>query len=205
MSAIVINNIEHELPANLTLAQWKQLVPYTAQWKKLIAMAFDVDDELLQDMDIEAQQIGAAIVHQILYPAERETNTDGVISFKELTLGQFIDLEYHIAADVKKQIVEIADILFEEKITDETPISKIWGAFQSYMNYRVLLYKQYEKLFAVDDVEDEVVEYKQRNPQDSARGWYNTVMYMADDDILKANQIVDHPIVTGKQFFVLLI
>ena len=195
MSAIVINNIEHELPADFTLAQWKQLTPHTTNKKKLIAEAFGVDEKLLQDMDDDAATLGASIVYRTLYPEHIKANTDGLLKFKDMTLGQFIDLEFHMITGAKKTILEIANVLYDEEITDDTPISKIWGAFQSYANYRKLLYSQYEVLFAQDGDIDEVIEDKPVNPLDNARSWYNTVMYVANDDLLAANKVVERPVV----------
>ena len=195
MDAILVNDIEYPLPDDFTLAQWKQLIPHTANWKKLIADAFGVEEELLSEMSSDAQQIGASLVYQHLYPVDKEPNTDGLISFKDMTLGQFIDLEAYIGMDANKKIVEISNVLFDKEITDETYVSEIWGALQSYLNYRTLLYRQYEVLFGIDDDAKEVIEDKPSKTQDNARGWYNTVMYIANDDLLKANQVVERPVI----------
>lgn len=195
MSALVIDNTEYNLPADFTLAQWKQLTEHTANRKKLIAGAFGVDEELLNDLPDDTALLGASIVYRTLYPEHVEPNTKGLLKFKDMTLGQFIDLETYIGLDVKKTIVEIVNTLYEDEITDETPISEIWGALTSYMNYRKLLFTQYEALFGGGGDDDEVIEDTQSKPHNIARQWYNTIMFVADDDLIKANQVVERPVV----------
>lgn len=195
MSAIVINNVEYSLPVDFSLSQWKHLTATLDKPKQLIADAFGCDVSDLKEMDDEQIRLGASIVYRTLYPSHIEPKTDDLKSFKTMTLGEFIDLEVYIGMSAAKTIVDIANVLYEEEITENTLISDIWGAFQSYMNYRKLLFKQYDGLFGVDDEVDEVIEDKPVNPLDNARSWYNTIMWAADDDLLKANKITERPVI----------
>ena len=195
MSAIVINNVEYSLPVDFSLSQWKHLTSTLDKPKQLIADAFGCELVDLEEMDDEQIHLGSLIVYRMLYPDHIEPKTDDLKSFKELTIGEFIDLEVYIGQTAAKTIVDIANVLYEEEITENTLISDIWGAFQSYMNYRKLLFKQYDGLFGGDDDLDEVIKDKPFNPLDNARSWYNTIMYCANDDLIKANQITDRPVV----------
>jgi len=196
MNAILVDNIEYPLPNDFTLSQWRELNEIGFNRKKeLIASAFGVPLEQLEGMSDSAADLGARIIYTTLFPADAEPNTDGLKSFKDMTIGQFIDLEVYLGEGANKTITNIANILYENEITDETPISQVWGAFQSYMNYRTLLYKQYEGLLGGGGDDDEVVENKPVNKRDTAHNWYNTIMFVANDDLLKANQVVERPVI----------
>ena len=196
MDALVIKGIEYPLPTDFTLEKWLQLQSIDDKdTLKLISTAFDVPLEELNDMPEKTQQVGIAVINALMYPSQVEPTTDYLINYGDLTLGQFVDLEVHIAKGARETIMEIANILYKNTIKPDTLVSKIWGAFVSYMNYRKLLYTQYKGLFGNDGDNDEAGDNNASSPRTTGHVWYEIIMILADGKFLNIESTVNRPVI----------
>ena len=195
MDALVIKDIEYPLPQDITLEKWLKLHELGDDKLSLISECFEVPLDDIKDMPEKTQELAISIINVLMYPPNVEPNTDYLIDYAGMTLGQFVDLEVYISKGAKETIMEIANILYKNTIKPDTMVSKIWGAFVSYMNYRKLLYTQYKGLFGTDGEGDVERDDNASNPRTTGHVWYEIIMILADGKFLNIEPTVERPVI----------
>jgi hypothetical protein len=194
MNSVVIGDNKYKLPSDYTIEEYIQL--HNIGWdNKILFMstAFNIPKEEIELLPNEQLELGGSLVYSLLYP-QGHTKAYKPLNFKEFTLGQFVDCEMMTDAGYKK-ILELCQLLFKEKITKDTPMSKVFTGYQSYITYRNLLYYQYKGLFGIDDDNDEVVEIQQSKTVNNGHVWYDLIATLAQDNFLQMNEVVKRPVV----------
>jgi hypothetical protein len=201
MDKLVIYDNEYFLPKELTIKKWGELMilqESSPSPKQLVATTLNVpvaDIELVPDETFELL-IGYTLV--LLQPPHATYNktlgdNGKLIKFRELKLGEYIDLEVYISNGVGKHIVDICSILYQTQLPDTTTITDVYKAYMAFINYKTMLNKQYAGLFEIEgyqSLDPAIKEEIQEDSNDVARTWYNVVMIMCDNQILKMADIV---------------
>jgi len=192
MSVLLIGDNEYKIPEELTLGKWIMLSKIGIDNpRRFVAYAFDLPldkADLLEDRHLE---LAGAFIMQLMFP--NTTSKLKLKDFNKFNLGNFIDCEVMMDGGNDKMI-ELCDLIYEEKITKDTPISQVYAGYNAYIKYRNMLYFNYKELFGIDDEPNEVVEVQQYNKVDNAHMWYDLVMILADSKFLNINQVVSRPV-----------
>lgn len=194
MNSLVIGDIEYNLPTDYTVGKWVEL--HKIGWDNMnsfMACAFDIPEDKIELLPAKQMELGAAYVYSLLYPGEHK-NALKPLNFKELTLGQFIDLEMCVD-EGKDAIIRLCNLILDEEITSETSITKVYDAYLKYINYRNLLYFNYKSLFDIDDEGKSVSDIPPSNKRNNAHVWYDLVMVLAGEDFLKINAVTERPVI----------
>lgn len=148
--------------------------------------------------------------------------------FEVLTLGEFIDLEYYFSNDFVNNLTKIAAICYRKKSVDEwgneffepykfnpvdrsgvyeeCMITELYGLIGGYIEFRDGIMKSYENLFAPEFEEDEEeldAEDKKAEQEEKVLkkwSWENVIYNLAGEDITKADQITDLPLIMVLNF-----
>ena len=198
MDKLVIYDAEYDLPEKLTLDTWGQLMELqnnNPSPQQLVSTALNIPITEINKIPDETLELLIGLVYVLINPEDSTYNKmlsgGELINFKELTLGQFIDLEVYMSQGVGQHIVDICNILYNTKLPNTTTINDVHKAYLAYTNYRTMLLKSYSGLFEIEDeLTDEQQEQIQKDNNDTARTWYNIVMLMCAGDILKMNDLV---------------
>ena len=120
-----------------------------------------------------------------------------MINFEELTFGQFIDLDIYLNMGATKHYKEILEILEVKKDGAEFGMY----AIETYNKYRIYIYRQYKKLFEIED--DAFEQTEQTETVDSlslARNWYKIIVSLANEDLLKIDDVTEQPLKKALNF-----
>lgn len=128
-------------------------------------------------------------------------------SFKHLSFGNFVDLEYYctekapienidkICATIKGYTVLTTEceVIQEESILDH------FTTVENYINYRAKILDKYKGLFEDEDDEEEPEESDEETKPTKPKttnnkwGWQKLIYQLCNGDITKANQVTDLP------------
>lgn len=149
--------------------------------------------------------------------------------YDKLTLGEFIDIE-HYSAEMMKNLHFIAAILYKQVKEDEwgnlkfephvydiqaraevfldSPITSIWGVFESYKTWKEKFLEVYENLFEAPDSEEdeeeepmnvvdkaEYLKEKKANERRKRWSWESVLWGLSDGDITKYDSLFNMPVI----------
>ena len=202
MAQININNKSYEIPERLTIEQYSKAMAFDWEDSKyyahIVSQLTGAPIALLQKANEESLALAVAlIVHQM----NQRTKVD-MFNLADLTFGQFIDLDVWISLGVDKHLQDMADILTPKaKWADEA----MW-AVDEFAKFRTFTYRQYKVLFNVNDKELEEAKEKlhlQPDPMQVARSWYKVIVSLAQEDILKLDDVTEQPLRKALNFMAL--
>lgn len=197
MASLVIRNNEYHLDDNLSLNKWVEMNNWRHIPVKFISVGMDIPLDEAQLVPEETQALACALLVAVMNPEwhKLKPSLQGhkLTTFNELTLGQFIDLENYIA-DYNKQMPNMVKVLYSIEDISDVKLNDVYAAVQSYLQWRTLLYKQYERLFDIGHDNDEDVEVKQKkNP--TAHMWMDITMVLAGNDFTKMDYVLNQPLI----------
>jgi hypothetical protein len=196
MPSLVIGDNEYKLPDNLSLDKWVEMNKWTHMPAKFISVGMDMPINEAAIVPEETQALACALLVAIQNPEWHEVKTSlyghQLIKFDDLTLGQFIDLENYMA-EYSSMMPKMVEVLFDIEDTDDVTLNDVYAAVQSYINWRKLLYMQYERLFNIDRDEEEIDEVK-RKKNNTAHIWMDITMVLANNDFTKMDEVLLKPI-----------
>lgn len=199
---IIVNKKKYKFSDRLTIEQWQNVMQFDftnpANWVHIIHIVTGVPKELLIKGSQDTLELGAAIIVQMCN-ARQETR---VTPMDTLTFGQFVDLDSYIAIGTEASLKAMAEIL----TPDVTHADEALWAVEQWANYRMWVFRQYSALFGLDEEQDE--EEEEHEPQGIdkhavARNWYKIIVDLANDDILKLDQVTDQPLIKTLNFMAL--
>jgi len=192
--SLTIEDKEYQLPKSYTCAEWTKLNQIgITNMHRYVSEGFDIPLDKVQQLPDDIVELGAGYIMSLCQPivARKPYKT---VDLEKLTLGQFIDCEVAIESDVK-DIVMLSNVIFEEKVTNDTPVEKVYDGYIRYNNYRNLLYYKYKSLFNIDDTKTEVVEDKPSKTRSNAHVWYDLVMLLGGGEFLNIDEVVNRPVI----------
>lgn len=197
MASLVIRNNEYHLDDNLSLAKWVEMNNWKHLPVKFISVGMDIPLEEAKLIPEETQALACALLIAVMNPDwhKLKPTIQGhhLTTFQELTLGQFIDLENY-TADYSKQMPNMVKVLYGIEDISDVKLNDVHGAIQSYLNWRTLLYKQYERLFDIGHDDDEDIEVKQKK-NNTAHVWMDITMVLSGNDFTKMDYVLNQPLI----------
>jgi hypothetical protein len=194
---ININNKGYKFPSNLSMEQWSYLVEnfdFTSESEhaKILSYLTGAPLEYLQEAESETLVLAIAFVVQML---NKRTPIKGK-SFEDITFGEFIDLDIYLNMGVHRYWKEVLQILDVEDKGSEYSLF----AIEQYNQYRTHIYRSYKKLFEIEDHQFDEEAEKSFDPQQVARNWYKIIVGLANDDLLRIDEVTDQPLKKALNF-----
>ena len=197
MYKLVIGDKEYELPNDLTLDKWVELNKWQAVPKKLVSIGMGIPMEDVNHIPADTMQLATSLVAAIMnpewYKIKKEINGHQLIDFDSMSLGKFIDLEIYVL-DYFKRMPDMVKVLYGMKDTDGIMLSDVYTAVQSYLKWRILLYKQYSNLFNADAIDEETIKDKHIKIN-AAHTWMDITMTLADGKFLNMDEVLNKPVI----------
>lgn len=198
---------------------------------EVLSIATDTDPDELDEIEPEVlvdyvYQLNF-LRHEPSKTAVREIDNLYFKPFMNLTLGEFIDLEYYFSNDFVNNLTKICAICYRQQKVDEwdnliyepyrfnpehyayrfewRPISETYGVVPEYLKFRTELMQSYENLFMPDieesdDLDPEDLKEEQEEQKVKKWGWEKVIYDLAGEDITKADQITDLPLIMVLNF-----
>lgn len=213
---------------NLARGNFDSLFLYNLE---LLAIVSDQDAD---DIDISVNELTDYVKSLTFLQREPPKINDKVIDnltykgVKNLTLGEFIDLEYYFALDYIDNLEVICSILYRKTGIDdwseltfepyrydpktrcdvfsELPITSVYGVVRDYMEFRDSFIKSYENLFQPDVEEtDEELSIEDKKEEEKEKrlekwSWEMVIYELAGEDITKVDQVTDLPLILAFNF-----
>lgn len=202
MYKLVVEDKEYNLPEDMTLETWTALSnwnPVAANYPQIISIAMGMPLKVVDTIPDDTKELAVALILALTSPdwknIKPEYNGGKLINLDKITLGQFVDLEVAISNSLYKNIKQVVSVLYGTEVKPNTKLGDVWGAVTYYMNWRILLYKQYKGLFNIDIDNEEVIENTPSKNVNSAHVWYDIVMTLADNKFLNIEPTVNRPLV----------
>lgn len=144
-------------------------------------------------------------------------------SCENLTLGEFIDLEYYFGLDYVKYLTTIASVFYKRfkldefgntiyepynynpadraEMFDELPVTDIYGIISEYLKFRTNFMKEYENLFQPEIEEtDEEMDLEDRKAEEEEKkltrwSWERLLYELSGGDMTKIEAITNLPLI----------
>jgi hypothetical protein len=187
-----IEDTTYEITERFSIEQWKQIVKWDFEhkphWPRIISTATGAPLEYLQEVTEESLELGIVFIATVINSRKEVAIKD----FNDITFGEWIDLDIYLNYGVDKHIEDILAILSPKlKWANEA----LW-VIEKYSEWRLFIYKQYGKLFGLDEKES-----SSEGPQmDIAKSWYNVIISLAQEDLLKIDAVTDQPLKKALNF-----
>lgn len=185
-----VGNIVWEIPERLTVDEWIRIQKWDfeveAHWPWIIHEISTIPVEEFEGADPDSMKL---FIGFLIGAINKRTQIE-YKSFDELNFGQFVDLDCFLAAGVEKSLSDILEVL---EVT--TPwADEALQIVEQFIKWRTTIFKQYKVLFNLNGNGDQEHEDDEFDPKSVARGWYNVIVDLAGNDILKMDQITEEPL-----------
>ena len=192
MVKVNVNNTTWSIPERITVDEWVALQKWDfaneTHWPYIINDLLYIPLEDLQ----AAQEDSLQLFIGFLIAAVNKRTLKHQVDFNELKFGEFVDLDCYMAMGVEKNIHNMLEIL---KV--ETPwANEALAVIEQFIKWRNTVYKRYKALFGLED--KDFVEAPEPDemfsPKEVSRGWYNVIVDLAQEDVLKMDLITEEPL-----------
>tara|TARA_R110000751_G_scaffold278244_1_gene379972 strand:- start:19 stop:675 length:657 start_codon:yes stop_codon:yes gene_type:complete len=184
-----VNEVHMEMPERVTIEEWQMLM----QWDVQNPLHHPYIINNLMGINLEdlkaAEQASLDLFIGFIVGAINKRTPKELPEFDKLTFGEFVDLDCFLSLGTEKYINEMMEILGVDTPWADEALQHI----EQYIKWRGTIYKQYSQLFGLDGpkVDKPADEF---DPKEVSRGWYNVIVELANDDILKIDQVTAEPL-----------
>ena len=194
MAQININKKAYTIPERLTVEQYYKAIQFDWEDPKyypmIIAQLTGAPVALLSKADDEALTLAIALIVKSMNDRRPTTMMD----LESIQFGQFVDLDVYLALGLDKHFQDITAILSPDaKWADEA----MW-AIDKYAAFRTYTYRQYKVLFGLTDGDLDEAEksgdVEVKDKMQVARAWYKVIVSLAQDNILKLDEVTEQPL-----------
>lgn len=192
MIKIEINNNSYVLPERFTVEQWQAMMLWDFEdpkhWPKILEAALGVPHNELEGDGNEGEVLAISFIISQLNGRVQSP----VIDFNKLTFGQFVDLDVYVTLGIEKNLQSMLDVLESDLVYSDEALALI----EQYVMWRTSVYRQYKTLFGLNDkdFEEWSEDQEERDPMDTARGWYKIIVELAGDNLLNMDAVTDEPL-----------
>lgn len=184
-----VNEVHMSMPERVTIEEWQMLMQW--DFANPLHHPYIINNLMginLEDLK-EAEQASLDLFIGFITGAINKRTPKEVPEFDKLTFGEFVDLDCYLSLGVEKYINEMMEILKVDTPWADEALQHI----EQYIKWRGTIYKQYSQLFGLDGpkVDKPADEF---DPKEVSRGWYNVIVELANDDILKIDQVTAEPL-----------
>lgn len=197
---LIINKVEYKYPERITVEMWQAVMKYDfanpINWADIVHIATGAPKSQLLRAPEDALELGVAIMVQLC----NVRTQCKVMPVTELNFGQFVDLDVWLTMGVKSHLADIASILVATEWADEALF-----AVEQFSHYRTHMYRQYAELFGLneDAEDDDELQPGKVDKLQAARNWYKIMVDLANDDILKIDEVTEQPLIKVFNFMAL--
>ena len=193
MVTININNKSYRIPERLTVEQYHKALQYDWEDPKyypmIVAQLIGISPSILIGATEEALTLAIAFIVKSMNE-RRECKT---LDLEQIEFGQFVDLDVYLALGLDKHFMAIQELIAPEaKWADEA----MW-AIDKFAAFRTYTYRQYKVLFGLTDAaidEAEMEGDRLKDKMDVARSWYKVIVALAQDNILRIDEVTEQPL-----------
>jgi len=185
-----INDKKWEIPTRVTIEEWKDLQQWEftnqAHWPWIVSTISSFDAKEFDNADPDSMQLFIGFLIAACNKRTLKVQPD----FNQLKFGQFVDLDCFLALGVEKNIAQIL-----ETLGVDTPwADEALAVIDQYLKWRATIYKQYSQLFGLNNKEGLPNDDEMYDPKEVARGWYMVIMELADNNILRMDEVTEEPL-----------
>jgi len=187
-----VNGKAVKIPQRFTVQEWIELQRWDfdapVQWPHILEQITQIPQETFRNADEESLQLFMGFVISAMNSRQRVELPD----FNKLTFGQFVDMDCFIAIGIDKHLESMLEVL---EITTPWAPQAIWS-LEQYITWRTSIYRRYSTLFGLNDQDfkDYSEEKEDLDPKSVSRGWYNVIVELANNDILKIDRVTEEPV-----------
>ena len=185
-----INDKKWEIPTRVTIEEWKDLqqCEFTNQghWPWIVSAISSFDAKEFDGADPDSMQLFIGFLIAACNKRTLKVQPD----FNQLKFGQFVDLDCFLALGVEKNILQILGVLG----VDTPWADEALAVIDQYLKWRATIYKQYAQLFGLDNKDGLPNDDDMYDPKEVARGWYMVIMELADNNILRMDEVIEEPL-----------
>lgn len=186
-----LNYRTYTIPERFTIEQYVEIQKADPNeykgWARIMSVAIGIPIHRVLLCDEESLRLGAALIlNEINSMVEYK-----VKDFTKFNFGQFIDLDVYMVGGIDKNLDAILDILCE---TRPKYIDQAFWALEQYRNFRISTYRSYAGLFGLNDNVEEEDGEENHDPNKVAKGWYQVVVELSNDDPLKMDAVTELPL-----------
>ena len=194
MAQININNVGYTIPERLTVEQYYKAIQFDWEDPKyypmIIAQLTGAPLALLAKASDESLTLAIALIVKSMNDRRECT----MIDLEGIAFGQFVDLDVYLALGLDKHFSDITAILAPGvEWADEA----MW-AIDKYAAFRTFTYRQYKVLFGLTDKDlteaEAEGETEVKDKMQVARAWYKVIVSLAQDNILKLDEVTEQPL-----------
>ena len=190
MIKVKVNDVSWQMPERFTIDEWIALqqwdVTAPSHYPWIISSISQFDAEDLKTAPEESLQLFMGFI----IGAMNKRTPKAIPNFNKINFGQFVDLDCFVAIGVEKHIKDMMAVLeYETPWADEA-----LACMDQFIMWRNTIYKQYAQLFGLDHKMEPVESDTPWDPKEVSRGWYNIIVDLAGEDILKMDQITEEPL-----------
>ena len=185
-----INDKKWEIPTRVTIEEWKDLQQWEftnqAHWPWIVSTISSFDAREFDNADPDSMQLFIGFLIAACNKRTLKVQPD----FNQLKFGQFVDLDCFLALGVEKNIAQIL-----ETLGVDTPwADEALAVIDQYLKWRATIYKQYSQLFGLNNKEGLPNDDEFYDPKEVARGWYMVIMELANNNILRMDEVTEEPL-----------
>ena len=185
-----INDKKWEIPTRVTIEEWKDLQQWEftnqGHWPWIVSAISSFDVKEFDGADPDSMQLFIGFLIAACNKRTLKVQPD----FNQLKFGQFVDLDCFLALGVEKNIAQIL-----ETLGVDTPwADEALAVIDQYLKWRATIYKQYSQLFGLNNKEGLPNDDEFYDPKEVARGWYMVIMELADNNILRMDEVTEEPL-----------
>lgn len=185
-----INDKKWEIPTRVTIEEWRDLQQWEftnqAHWPWIVSTISSFDAREFDNADPDSMQLFIGFLIAACNKRTLKVQPD----FNQLKFGQFVDLDCFLALGVEKNIAQIL-----ETLGVDTPwADEALAVIDQYLKWRATIYKQYSQLFGLNNKDGLPNDDEFYDPKEVARGWYMVIMELADNNILRMDEVTEEPL-----------
>ena len=185
-----INDKKWEIPTRVTIEEWKDLQQWEftnqAHWPWIVSTISSFDAKEFDNADPDSMQLFIGFLIAACNKRTLKVQPD----FNQLKFGQFVDLDCFLALGVEKNIAQIL-----ETLGVDTPwADEALAVIDQYLKWRATIYKQYSQLFGLNNKDGLPNDDEFYDPKEVARGWYMVIMELANNNILRMDDVTEEPL-----------
>ena len=194
MIQVLINNQSYDLKP-MTVGQWQKIARFDMTeklyWPKIIATALNISETELVGAPEETLELGVSFIRYALEYGEHEPLK--VINLDEMTFGDWIDLDIWMHDGAIKSLHLILEKFAGGGL--QTPMPSALKALGQISNWRKQVYRVYSGLLSdgEPDVEVEEADEDEDFAPDPRRIWYQVLIHLSGEDMLKLDKIAEQP------------
>ena len=185
-----INDKKWEIPTRVTIEEWRDLQQWEftnqAHWPWIVSTISSFDAREFDNADPDSMQLFIGFLIAACNKRTLKVQPD----FNQLKFGQFVDLDCFLALGVEKNIAQILEILG----VDTPWADEALAVIDQYLKWRATIYKQYSQLFGLNNKDGLPNDDEFYDPKEVARGWYMVIMELADNNILRMDEVTEEPL-----------